>query len=86
MADAWRDNQPLVWQFAQWLWGAWAQLGHYGVATTAWLAGWFLWWAVLPARLAWWGVLFAGRAATAAWQGLLWAAEMVAVPHDDRLV
>jgi hypothetical protein len=67
-----------------WLWGAFTQLGLSGAETAAWLVGWALWWAVLPARLAWWGVLGSGRIAAFVWQGVMLVAEGVSLPHDDR--
>lgn len=67
-----------------WLWAAWVQLGQLGVVTAAWLAGAFVWWAVLPVRMAWWGLVLVGKVGPGAWEGVKWVAEMVAVPHDDR--
>lgn len=64
----------LVLQPGMWLAGALLQLVHDGVATAAWLAGWAIWWALLPARLAWWGLVLPGRVAYRMCEGVMWVA------------
>jgi hypothetical protein len=69
-----------------WLLGVFAQLGHAGVMTAAWMVSWVLWWAVLPLRLAGWGLGVPGRVAVNVWERMKWVAEHVSLPHDDRVV